>query len=909
MAPRPVFYVLSSHWDREWYETFQNYRVQLVQMFDRLIEGWESGRLRGPFQCDGQAILLEDYLEVRSGRAAQARRLVAEGKIVLGPWYTLPDEFLVSGESLVRNLRMGREVARQFGGAPSNAGFACDLFGHVSQMPQIFRGFGIQGGFLWRGTNSPESRHLIWRGADGTELPCYRYAGIGYCDLAFRVRGLARFENPFDASKVEEDLAKYLEEEAAHSATDAVLLFDGADHQEWDPAAYERIFAFMETCKDRFTFTHSTLDAYLEAALAQRDSISTRAEGELREAGRNFHPLDDQMVIHGVASSRVWIKQANCECQTLLCHWAEPLSALAALAAGREWPEDFLRVAWRWLLQNHPHDSICGCSIDEVHENMKFRFSQTRQIAERLTADAAMALAAGAEGEIPAPGTRVVVFNPLPRPLDEIVELTLQIPPEWPDFGEYFYYESKPSFRIFGLDGVEIPYQRLEQSRDQSHYRVYYRLFTKHYKRHHVRVALPLRLPAMGYTTLTIQPPAEKRPTRHPETPALAASDYCLENEFLRVSVEPEGCLTLLDKRTNQEYRRLLTFEDRADIGDGWYHGEAVNDQWFTSRAARAEVALVHNGPFMSTLRARLRLEIPARFDSSTMRRSQEFTELLVDNYITLRRGADFLEIETRVENTARDHRLRVLFPTGAQITHYLVDTPFDVTRRAVALHPERHLWKELEVEQGPMQSWVAAADSRRGLAVLTAGLLECAVRDLPERPIALTLFRSTGRTVMTNGEPGGQLPGPLTFRYRVAPLAGEPDRARMFDLAQRLAAGVRETHVEKEDLDVRRHVYPELRGVPASASFCELEGQATLTSLRLVAGALEARVFNPCEESARCAIRLPLLEAEGRLGGAEFVNLESAPLGETLEWREGRVEFTLAPKQIRTLRVEIREK
>lgn len=134
---RNVHYVLSTHWDREWYQTFQNYRYRLVKLFDHLIEGWQDGRLQGPFQTDGQFIILEDYLEIRPERRKQVDQLVREGKFVLGPWYVLPDEFLVSGESLVRNLRMGREKTRAFGVEPSNAGFLCDMFGHNSPVGAV----------------------------------------------------------------------------------------------------------------------------------------------------------------------------------------------------------------------------------------------------------------------------------------------------------------------------------------------------------------------------------------------------------------------------------------------------------------------------------------------------------------------------------------------------------------------------------------------------------------------------------------------------------------------------------------------------------------------------------------------------------------------------------------------------
>lgn len=195
MTARNIHYVLSTHWDREWYQPFQDYRYRLVQLIDRIIDGWQDGRLEGPFQTDGQSIVLEDYLEIRPDLTDQIRQYLKDRKLISGPWYVLPDEFLVSGESIIRNLRWGRALVRKMGGVPSNAGFMCDMFGHNSQMPQIFMGFGITGGFIWRGTNLPTTRLVRWRGADGSEVPCYRFGKTGYCSYAFDVRDLRR-EHP-----------------------------------------------------------------------------------------------------------------------------------------------------------------------------------------------------------------------------------------------------------------------------------------------------------------------------------------------------------------------------------------------------------------------------------------------------------------------------------------------------------------------------------------------------------------------------------------------------------------------------------------------------------------------------------------------------------------------------------------
>ncbi len=128
--------------------------------------------------------------------------------MVIGPWYVLPDEFLVSGESLVRNLRLGRSIARSFGAAPSNAGFVCDLFGHNSQMPQIFAGFGIHGALIWRGLNHLQTRHVRWRSPDGTEIVAYRFPEGGYCDYTFDVRHAREHQLSVEPSRVADDHAR-----------------------------------------------------------------------------------------------------------------------------------------------------------------------------------------------------------------------------------------------------------------------------------------------------------------------------------------------------------------------------------------------------------------------------------------------------------------------------------------------------------------------------------------------------------------------------------------------------------------------------------------------------------------------------------------------------------------------------
>jgi alpha-mannosidase/mannosylglycerate hydrolase len=549
------------------------------------------------------------------------------------------------------------------------------------------------------------------------------------------------------------------------------------------------------------------------------------------------------------------------------------------------------------LLQNHAHDSICGCGIDAVHQDMTYRFAQCRQIGRRLTIEATRTVAASVEGAVAPREMRAVVFNPLARALDEIAQVTLAIPSEWATFNEFFGFEPQPAFRIYDPEGRDVAYQRLSQDVRRGRTRLRATRFPERYVTNDVTVALPLRVPALGYTSLTVREEERGGPTRHPQVPALATSERSMCNGILDVVVESNGTLTITELGTAKRYERLLTLEDCADIGDGWYHGVAVNDQIFVSTAASSTVAFVHNGPLQATLLIRTAMQVPERFCFDRMVRSAETTELLVDTLVTLRRGADRVEVQSTVRNTPRDHRLRLLFPSGAGASTYLSDSAFDVVERPISLRADNHLYRELEVETRPQQSWTAVHDQARGLAVVSVGLMECTVRDLPERPIALTLLRGTSRTVMTDGEPDGQVLGDWTFRYWIVPLHGAPDLPRLCLLAQQLAAGVECAQVLPADL-------PSPRGpstLPPSASLLSVDGAAVVSSVRQVGGRVEVRLYNPSSRPTAATILLGDLAAQ-RITCCQMVDLESHPLGIVESVRDRLARVALAPKQIITL-------
>jgi len=893
---RRFHYVLSTHWDREWYEPFQYYRHRLVALLDQVIDGLEDGTLRGPFQTDGQAVLLDDYLEVRPERKEQVERLAKEGKFVIGPWFVLPDEFLVSGESHIRNIRMGREVARRYGTEPSNAGFICDLFGHISQMPQIFAGFGISGGFLWRGINLDHTRHVIWTGADGSEMVCYHFCNMGYSDFAFQVRDAHRHDVPYTSKNSRKQLDTYMDEEVAESDAAPILLFDGGDHQEWDQNVYKTLTKKMDDLKKdknaNYELIHSDLDIYLKELIADKKSIKTRLEGELREPGKTNGKACHQ--IPGVMSSRVWIKQRNRNCENMLTLWAEPMAALAHKTLGVENPHGFLQVAWRHLLENHPHDSICGCSVDTVHEDMKFRFSQTEQIAERLTMDATRRITASVGEKIDEDKMRIGLFNPQTTKHSGPIEVTVDVPTEWSTFNEFFGFEPKPSFRLFDDKGKEVPYHRLGQTMKRKRSRIRWERFPEFYEVNEVRIALDVEIPTQGYITLEARSGKENELTRHKEIPGLVRGHRIMQNEYIRVEIEPSGTVSMTDLENGETYEGMLAFEDCADIGDGWYHGVAVNDKVFNSQSCGSQVTVIENTSLTAAISIRTEMHLPDQFEPHGMVRSERLKPFVIETTLRLRKGQRHVECHTKLRNTVADHRLRVLFPSHAAAKTYYTDTPFDVIERKIGVREDNHEYMELEVETSPQQHFTAVyGKNGRGLGVVAKGLMEACVTDSEEKTVALTLLRSTRRTVNTDGEPEGLLlDWDLDFEYAITPFKGPKEFSRLIKLGQQIATDVRIVQMRHQDQEIYRTTDDKL---PAKGGLLDLDGDVVLTSSRYVDGALEVRVFNPYGKATKGTLHCAGYKK------CSLVDFESNKSGNGPSIAKGKMEFKLAPKQIQT--------
>ena len=376
---RTAYVVSHTHWDREWYLPYHRFRVSLVRIVDQVLDALENDESFEHFLLDGQTVVLEDYLEARPEEAERIAALVRGGALSIGPWYVLPDEFLVSGEATVRNLLIGHAVAGEFGPV-QKAGYMPDSFGHIAQMPQILRRAGIDS-FIYTRGNGDELEELgleyLWRAPDGSEVLAINQWG-GYCNAA--ALGLAEMwhahtRREIDTGRAVEQIGDLIEQMETRTNCDVLLLNNGCDHHP----PQKGFGTILESLREAFPdieFVHGTLTDYVAAVRESGSAKNVRA-GEML-GGRYHH------ILSGVWSARMRLKQQNDAAQTLLAGYVEPVAAYSHFLLGRPYPRGLIDYSWKLLMKNHPHDSICGCSTDEVHREMEPRFAGVRHTGEQL---------------------------------------------------------------------------------------------------------------------------------------------------------------------------------------------------------------------------------------------------------------------------------------------------------------------------------------------------------------------------------------------------------------------------------------------------------------------------------------------------------------------------------------------
>lgn len=767
----PIYHFIShSHWDREWYKTYETFRLDLADMILSLLRIFETVPDYEHFTLDGQTIVLEDFVEITPGHGAALREYIQAGKISIGPWYILPDEFLVSGESTVRNLLYGRKIGEKFGSV-MQVGYIPDSFSHLAMMPAILRGFDMDTAIVYRGFGGEpgqEKSEYRWIAPDGSEVLMVHLPPNGYGDAYIGKDDPAVFVQKGNALKEILD---------PRATTPHRICMNGGDHHFPEPYLPEALRVMNRNCEG--IFRHSSIPDFVDAVrnyLHEHDVPLAQVRGELHYGFRYAFAVQS-----GVYSSRMYIKQANRRCERLLTRYVEPLAFWATLA-GREMLFPMAEQAWKLLLQNHPHDSICGCSVDAVHREMMTRFEKCEQIGQAVIEKSTTQIYPDAwDGP-----EHIIVFNPRTRPASDPVEVAIEFSRQKivvglnPDVIPETPLPPIPGFQILDAAGEPMAFQilRYEPKAHGLRYSDYSYPSKRLVERFSVLVD-PRQVPGLGFAAYRVKP-TDRMPTYES---TLQVGPSHLENDFLQVTVESDGSLTLVDKRNRRTYTDLHVFEDGGDAGDEYNYSYPHEDEIITSAGQHSEVAVVETGPLRATLEIRQKLQLPVGLDETRKRRRAERVEVLITTRLSLHHNQPWVACETTVDNCAKDHRLRVLFATRFPTNKSLADSQFCITQREHLVVDPSQFTIEVPTQVHPMQRGVTVMDDTHGLTIASEGMPEYELKAEEPGTLALTLLRCVG--LLSGGDlltrPGGesgwvtdapeaQCLGSHTFRYAIIP-------------------------------------------------------------------------------------------------------------------------------------------
>lgn len=824
------------HWDREWYRSFQAYRARLVEAVDRVLDlvGADPSHR---FLLDGQVILVEDYLALRPERRAALAAAIAEGRLAIGPWYVQPDAFLPSGESHVRNLLMGRRVGAAFG-AVSRAAYVPDSFGHPAQMPQVFAGFGLGPFVYWRG-NGDELDALgprwRWRAPDGSAVDA-RVLMDGYFDAAFL---------PDDV----DEAARGLAEIGGAQTVEPILLMNGFDHMP--PDGHVAAVAARLAERTGWAVRRGLLDD-----LRDEPAPSLAEYAGALEGGRLANLLP------GVWSARLPIKLRSRRLEALLEGWLEPFAGLAFVGGGPD-ERPALGLAWRTLLECQAHDSIGGCATDDVAVQVEARLADAIELAEQ-TVERVL----GRARVVPASAEQDVdVWNPSPEPRTDVVRVALE---DYPALRMPLGRPALPPLTVatlgeagFTVDGAPA---RVVPSDDPARARW-------------VPGWQPLDV---EFVARDVPPLGSRRYRLRPAAPSPDVADAGREIAAGDVGVRVADDGTLAVRLGERSWDGLAAVEDQGDRGDS-YDFDPV-DAAEASTPIETTVARRVHASGIATLRVRRRFDVPDALDGDRRTRSASRVPLIVTVEARIAPGVARVDLDVRIENAARDHRVRLRFPTGTPTAEAVLATTFDVARRAPGPRVAER-WVHPPTPTFVHQGWVHAG----GLTVAAPGLPEAEAT--ADGTIAVTVLRAVGwlarfdlavRPQPAGPEmpvPGAQLVGTLDARLSL--LSGiDPRAARAAEL------GLRAVLADGPACDATVAVAPS--SVVLSALKPADDGDGVVL-----------RLLNPTDDTVEAAVT-----TRPTFGHAAAVRLDETPDGSRVTLDDGVVRLTVPPHTLRSVRL-----
>ncbi len=765
---KKIFVVSNTHWDREFRFSFEKTRYKLLKMMDTIIEILQNDSEFHSFTLDGHTLIIEDYLAMRPENTEIVKKFVSEGRLIIGPYYTLSEQFSISAEALVRNIIYGRRLMEKYGAKPVKTAYTPSSWGQTGQYPQILKDFGIEYMMFYRGISHDEApAEYVWEAPDCTSLLASRFAlycrynwyyqvhravtrnkvfnkdyAWGECDeVPYRRADIEKDEGVgydlkspalnYDKTALKKAVEDMLEEEKGHFTTPIFLGMNGHDISSAYPLESQIIKDAKEIFDGKYEIIHTDLDHFWEEAEKYLDKDKmVHLKGERRSY------LKEGMwtyLFPSTISARTYMKQEDFKASTALSYQAEPLSVMAGALCKDIKHNIYLDNAWKYLLSNHTHDANGGGAMGEVCDDMKYRYKKVYDISNILVEDSTAAIIKNLSGENDSQtDVRFTVFNSLPFERDVTTVLEFQMPKGYEEFvieGADIQLISSDASSTF-VDSIwEVP-TILDVTQIKA-------------------VVKIKNIPALGYRSVKIVPGKPKIKGEN------IVNGNTLENAFLKVCVNSNGTVDVLVKKTGKLYKNLNYLTSQGEIGNAWKYVQPENDKKSDSLDSNALITVIENGKLRGAIKAEYEFEVPKECIKV---QSEEKVKLPISVVYTLDSDSQKLSVELTVNNLATDHWLRANFPTEIKTDFSYSDSHFDIVKRKVAV-PDSTGWVETAYGMQPLRTFAAVTDNCNGFAVFPKGLYEYEVFEDMKNTMALTLIRACRIKLQVSEEKITELP------------------------------------------------------------------------------------------------------------------------------------------------------
>lgn len=843
---RKIHVIPHSHWDREWYFTTSRSKVYLMKDLGDVLNTLENDPEFKYFMVDAQGSLLDDYIKWRPQDKERISKLVNEGRLVIGPWYTQTDQLVISGESIVRNMYYGMKRCESFG-KYMNVGYVPDSFGQSGNMPQIYRQFGIEDTLFWRGVSDDMVKHTDynWRGDDGsvvftTQIPFGYYIG----------------GNIPEAPEENDEFWKKecFEKAGGRSATRHIYFPNGFDQAPVRTNLPQLVQERNEKDPEN-EYVISCIEDYIKDVKSENPELE-EVQGEL--------VIAKHMRIHkSIFSSRSDLKVMNTQIQNYVTNVMEPLLTIS-YNLGNEYPHEAVAEIWKLLFENAAHDSIGSCISDTANEDVYVRYKQARDIAVNLVELHSRLIATNVKNDADMTFT---VINTLPQKRKDTVIVKTYVP--------------GGKFAIIDENGNDVDYTIIK-SRDLTDYVLSQTIMLDPSRKFYVpdqvlEVTMAIKandVPALGYVQYSI----DTKKDSHKET----ADKKVLENEYYAIEVEENGSLTIVDKANNVTYKNQGILVENGDDGDSFNYSPPRKDMEVFSNESKCTVK-ISGSDIYDQAEIHFDMVVPADLDERA--EGKVSVTMPVDMTVALRKDSKVIDFNVKVDNKGLSHRLCVLFDSQIVSAFNYADQQFGLIKRPNYYEKEMKLymesmnnktekkagiqelanwandqstWQEPPISIEPTQSYVSLTDGKTGIAVIPQGVREYEVLD--DSKIRLTLFRTYGfmgkenliyRPGRASGEriietPAAQLLKEMEFNFGFTSYAGDINDSDIDTLAKQY----------NTNLEV--YTYAEFLNGRLIFSQREIEGQnAKIHSLFETEGNLVVSAVKKAEEDDGYIIRL----------------------------------------------------